>query len=639
MRWRISLCIAFVLSLSTSLVFANTLPEGWEVWPLELGATAEIKRDEEHKYQGESSLLISNPTGSLALALPGIDIVPGQTYQFKGWVRTELEDGQEVHLAVILFDADGNYLGEVESHSVTGKTDWNLFKLEVEAGNAITAVLACRIIGSGPGSVWLDEMEITQMIPFRRLQVSGGSFEAEDFVQRAQPLELHPDLLKQQLAFQVELSKTPEHNWVSRDKIRMYYTASFGSSPNVWLQLHGGERETNFYDQRDFAPYWGIRSFEIRDQFKYKDSTINGVFGRVQLDYSPYILTLTDDERGQFTIRNGLSLKDIPFASGSLASFIFREGQNYWVGSNYRKYFDKAALNTTILFRQQGRETLETNTAHSLNLKLKNGDITIDVANQNVPLSKDASVLLIAYKSNLESINYNLRYFNFAPDFAPQYRDKLPQFTTYSMRQTEGNIVDRYQGKQGMGITLNLQERALGGSVELDSWQELEGEKYRLKVSARSKVLDFNATANVLSKGHKYVNSYETRQYLQDYFRFECKLEKEIKSLLPITIAYNYELENYQGEAHTIGDLHGVYNVRDGSFKGLRLKVGFEDNSRLSKPRAYVETNWTLPNRVNIYYRRYTENIKDSPYFDSVRERYMNFDNQLMISIYTTFSR
>jgi hypothetical protein len=207
------------------------------------------------------------------------------------------------------------------------------------------------------------------------------------------------------------------------------------------------------------------------------------------------------------------------------------------------------------------------------------------------------------------------------------------------MRQTEGNIVDRYQGKQGMGITLNLQERALGGSVELDSWQELEGEKYRLKVSARSKVLDFNATANVLSKGHKYVNSYETRQYLQDYFRFECKLEKEIKSLLPITIAYNYELENYQGEAHTIGDLHGVYNVRDGSFKGLRLKVGFEDNSRLSKPRAYVETNWTLPNRVNIYYRRYTENIKDSPYFDSVRERYMNFDNQLMISIYTTFSR
>ena len=394
------------------------------------------------------------------------------------------------------------------------------------------------------------------------------------------------------------------------------------------------------YNQRTLALNYGIRTFEVRDRFNYKNATLDWTFGRLWLDYSPYILTLTDDERGRFVVRHGASLSNIPFAGGTLACFVFPDGQNFAWGGRHRLTLGPATMNTTLFYLQRKFALVEQDFAYALSYKLPKGNFVLDLAQQKQQTGREAQTLLLTYESGSAPVSYKLSYFNFSPDFDPPYRDKMPQYSTATRSLTRWNVVDRYRGKKGAGLTLNLKEDTFGATGELETWQETSGRKYRFFGSVTSKVLDYTASASVLNKGHQLVNQYGTKQYFQDYFRFETGLKKAFKLPLPLMCGFNYELEKYEGQTNTIREIYGEYTVAKSYFNGLKLKLGWEHNSRLSKPRAYFETRWTLPNRVNLLYRHYTADLPNpSPYYDPVRERYLDYDNQLYITFSASFLR
>jgi hypothetical protein len=633
-----SLCIALLLLCGA--LYAESLPEGWEVWPWELGATAEIRADGEIKYQGTSSLAIVNPTGTLAVVLPTVRLTPGQAYVFKAWLRTDLKAGQEAHLALALYDAEGNYLEEAQSQSLSGQTEWKQVKVQVRAAKAAKASLCCRVWGAGEGAVWFDQLGMEAVQPFERVQIPAGGFESQDFAVKAEPLRLNPRILGQRFYIWTELSRSPETGWQNKDRARIDLSANFSSGPSVWLQLHGMDSTTDFYNQRNLAPSFGIRAFTLSDKFKYQTSTLNWNFGRLWLDYSPFILTLTDDERGRYTVRPGASLENIPFAGGNLACFVFPEGQNFAWGSRYRLQREEAALAVTLFNRQQALTISERDAAANFNYKLKDGKVTLDLAQQAQGTGKAAKAALAAYESSLAPFSYKLRYFNFASDFDPPYRDKMPQYSSESRSVTKWNVVDRYRGKQGYGFTIDCKEKTFGGTVDLDSWREEAGQRYRLLGSASTNVRDYALSASALSKGHQTVDLYGTRKYLQDYLRLEAGARRSFKLPLPITGGIAYRLEKYQGATETVNTVYGEYKVPSGYLQGLKLGLGLEDNSLLAKPRAYVETGWTLPNRVSVYWRHYTSEVRNqAPHFDPEREKYLDYDNQLYIKFSASFSR
>ncbi len=109
--------------------------------------------------------------------------------------------------------------------------------------------------------------------------------------------------------------------------------------------------------------------------------------------------------------------------------------------------------------------------------------------------------------------------------------------------------------------------------------------------------------------------------------------------MLPLKYELGLQQERYRGTTNYLQNCATEYRIADGKFKGMGLSLGLEqDSSNDLGWRWYLKGNWQLPNRLNIMWRYYNRDHQDSPRYDDLRERYLDYDNMLLLSIITSFS-
>ncbi len=138
-------------------VSAAGAPIGWSpFWSRQAGAGS-MALDDQIEHGGHPSLKVTH-TGAgdwsveQAAKLP---VTPGGIFRLGGWVRCEKTESAE--LSVVTRDAKGNVLDWSYAPARTSGThDWQLLsrRFVVPAGGA---TVQFRLIGSGPGTVWLSD--------------------------------------------------------------------------------------------------------------------------------------------------------------------------------------------------------------------------------------------------------------------------------------------------------------------------------------------------------------------------------------------------------------------------------------------------------------------------------------------------
>ena len=138
-------------------VSAAGTPLGWSpFWSRQAGAGT-MALDDQTEYGGHPSLKVMH-TGAgdwsveQAAKLP---VTPGGIFRLGGWVKCEKTESTE--LSVVTRDAKGNVLDWSYSPARTSGThDWQLLSRRFVAP-AGCATVQFRLIGSGPGTIWLSE--------------------------------------------------------------------------------------------------------------------------------------------------------------------------------------------------------------------------------------------------------------------------------------------------------------------------------------------------------------------------------------------------------------------------------------------------------------------------------------------------
>ncbi len=143
-------------------VTAAGVPHGWSpFWSRQAGAGA-MALDDRTKHGGQPSLKVTH-TGvgdwsvEQAAHLP---VAPGGIFRLGGWVRCEKTESAE--LSVVTRDSKGNVRDWSYAPARTSGThDWKLLsrRFVVPVG---VATVQFRLIGSGPGTVWLSEASLVQ---------------------------------------------------------------------------------------------------------------------------------------------------------------------------------------------------------------------------------------------------------------------------------------------------------------------------------------------------------------------------------------------------------------------------------------------------------------------------------------------
>ena len=149
-------------NLLTNGDFAAGISQGWEpFWARQAGSGA-MALDPGISHGGHPSLRVTH-TGAddwSAAQAAQLSVQPGGIYRLSGWVRCEKAESAE--LSVVTRDAEGGVLDWSYSPVRTSGThDWSLLarRLIVPAG---CATVQFRIIGSGPGTVWLSEAALVK---------------------------------------------------------------------------------------------------------------------------------------------------------------------------------------------------------------------------------------------------------------------------------------------------------------------------------------------------------------------------------------------------------------------------------------------------------------------------------------------
>lgn len=640
--------ILALLFICTAVAGANTLPQGWDFWPWDWGANADVAKSTEIKYEGESALKIENATGAVRVVLQNIDLDASSDLIFHGWIRTDL-GAQSANLTIMLFDLAGNYFFEKASSGVTGKGGWQQVSVELsprELQGASLATLACEVQGANPGGggvAWFDDLRLEKVSPYQKVKISNGGFEEWDFAQKGTMLTPKASVLKQRITVSTILQYTPESKWQNYDKVRFYYSGTYGDKWNCWIQLHGNEASTNFYNERNQRPNLQVRAFDFKIRPTYKNQNLDFRFGRTILDYCPYIMRLTDDLAGRWNIKNGATLSGFQWGAHRLDTYMFfPASKQVAVGGRYRYQGNNFKL-TSVLYenhRQTG-DLLERDFSHSINYRLPNaGAITFDYAQQKVVDGKEADLKFLRYEGKLQDFGYNFKYYSFAPDFDPPYRNRQPLYHAEAGTITSWNPVERYQGKDGIGLEISRRANQVGGRAEIDLWQEQEVHKNRFFTELNGQLWDFRLTGSVLAKAQKTTNFYDTEVFVRDYLRWGCNVAKDVRTPIPMTLGYTFERENYRGEIFDLHDVYGTYRIGSGPFRGLSLKTGMQNLEREGiGTRGYVEGNWLLPNQIRLTMRYYTKDKHDpGTYFDPISERRYTCDNLLYITFSTTFN-
>lgn len=638
------LLFLLVLVLSCAEVLAD-IPQGWDFWIWELDAQADVFREQENVLEGESALGIRNPTGTVSVVKEGVRIDKHRPLSFRGWVRTALTAGPRANLALIFFDADGNFLGQEESRALGGQNQWTRLEVTLREGEYLQAEYAtvmCSISGAGQGTAWFDDLRLEQANPYRRLNLPGGGFE-EWGVQKTL-LQL-PQTFRHSISLESRLQYTPHSKWQSRDRVRMDMSAGYRSGFfNVWLQVVGVDRTGYFYDQRNVSPSLRIRTFEISGNGNIIGQQVPLRIGRMRLNYSPYLLTMTDDHRDQYQFKHGLSIEklDIPKV-GQVDLFGFNHSATQLIfGGRYTFTWNK--LKASSIYYRLANTSLKAQQEYylvSLSCPLPTSQtVTVDWAIQNRDLTagNKASMLMSKFDGKLSApLSYSFRYYDFAPAFDPPYRDRTPQYDTNTMSITAWNPVDRYKGKQGWGLTLKSSDKRLNATLEYDLYQEAGGRKDRGFGDFRTSLGDYNLQAGYLVKGEWNRNLYDLLGYYLHYSRWNISLTRNLKLPLPITAGLSYESEEFRSQEKKVATLFGQYRF-SGALNGMQLRVGIEQNNQPELGwRKFMRLNWNLPNQISILWSIY-DKPQPGTGFDPVSERYYDHESLFLVYLRASFS-
>ena len=653
MQWKRILTLTAILILHSVLALAgNQLPQGWELWSWQAGAKADVEMDTAIKYSGNSAVCIANATGAISLVLPEIKINGNQGYQFQGWVRTELKRGQQAHLVLLFYDGNGQFLKEKKSQSLTGDSNWTFLTAQIktdELPEARKVALACRIWGKSTeqgGKVWFDDLSFADLFS-QKIAIANLGFENWVFDKEFQKLRLKPGILRYGMTILSKFKYTPELRWENTDETLMTLSMVMGEKTQAWIQMYGIDNAySNYYDQnRNLSINSRIRTFSISGKAKFKETPLDYRFGRLTLDYSPYVLTLVDDAKGGYLVRHGSSVEGLPVLKGIVDSFIFAEDSpKFGWGFRYRAVLANTGVEG-ILLRREGLPDSSSEQDFGLTIKkgILGGQFVADLAEQNLvyPLeTKIKSTLMksITYQNTVNNLNYQIHYYDVPLAFDPPYRSKLPRFAEDNKTFLGWNPVDQYKGKEGYGLRLQLNERQIAGKAELDLYTEANIQKTRAKGELSGEIMGLRVTGETLSHGQVATNSYGTTLFLTDYSRLGIRLNKAGK-YLPLKYELGMEQERYKGTTSYLQKFTTQYRVGKGKFEGLDLTLGLEqDSSNDLSWRWYLQGNWQMPNRLNIMWRFYSRERKDNPRYDDLRERYLDYDNILMLSIITSFS-
>lgn len=137
-------------------------PIGWSpFWSRQVGAGS-MALDEGARHGGHPSLKVTHTgTGDWSVEQAAtLPVAPGGIFRLGGWVRCEKTESAE--LSVVTRDAKGNVLDWSYAPARTSGThDWKLLsrRFVVPVG---VATVQFRLIGSGPGTVWLSDAALVQ---------------------------------------------------------------------------------------------------------------------------------------------------------------------------------------------------------------------------------------------------------------------------------------------------------------------------------------------------------------------------------------------------------------------------------------------------------------------------------------------
>ncbi len=137
------------------------VPNGWQAfWSRQTG-TGAMALDAETKHGGQEALKVTH-TGPDDWSVTQTAILPvksGDIYRLGGWVKCE--QTSEAEICVVARDAKGNVLDWSYGAVQTSEThDWQLFSRRFVIP-AECATVQFRMIGTGPGTVWLDDAFLT----------------------------------------------------------------------------------------------------------------------------------------------------------------------------------------------------------------------------------------------------------------------------------------------------------------------------------------------------------------------------------------------------------------------------------------------------------------------------------------------
>ncbi len=138
----------------------STVPQGWsQFWSREEGA-GEMALDNAVWHGGRSALKVTHRGSkdwSVAQA-QNLAVKSGDVFTIQGWLR--VENLHSAQLSVVARQANGDvldwFLGSIET---SGTHDWKLLSRQflVPPG---CATIQFRMIGDGPGTVWLDDAQL-----------------------------------------------------------------------------------------------------------------------------------------------------------------------------------------------------------------------------------------------------------------------------------------------------------------------------------------------------------------------------------------------------------------------------------------------------------------------------------------------
>lgn len=149
---------------------ATGAPAGWSaIWSRDPG-TATMEVDQAIKHSGDASIkVISTGQHDWSVAqIAALPVHPGEIFTVSGWIRCD--NDQSAEISVVTRDAAGNTLNwSAGASDIEGTADWCLLSSHVLIPPGCSTI-QYRFIGTGPGTVWLDDTSLTKLGDLSTLQ-------------------------------------------------------------------------------------------------------------------------------------------------------------------------------------------------------------------------------------------------------------------------------------------------------------------------------------------------------------------------------------------------------------------------------------------------------------------------------------